>query len=392
MKIGIVAGEASGDILGADLIRSLKQRCFETGCFDIKCVDAEFSGIGGQLMIAEGFQSLYPQDRLAVMGLIEPLKLLPELIRIRQHLYDYFVSNGFDIVIGIDSPDFNLALEKKLRKVGVKTVHYVSPSVWAWRQGRIKVIKKAVDLMLTLFPFEADFYHQHNVPVAFVGHPLGDQLSLEPKIDQARNIISGLVPQMQWLDDVKTIACLPGSRHGEVELIGPTIWETINLLKEQYPEIQVIVPALNEMRRQQIEQQLTPWSDLNIHVVDGHSQAVMAAADCIVMASGTTTLEAVMLKKPMVVVYKKAALSYAIISRMLKVPYVSLPNLLSNRLLVPELLQDKATPQAIASELKRWFDHPELVTELQGQFMQLHTQLRRGASDRAADAILQLLP
>jgi lipid-A-disaccharide synthase len=333
MKIGIVSGEASGDILGAGLIKALKR--YYPSC--------QFSGIGGERMIAEGFDSLYPQDRLAVMGLVEPLKRLPELLRIRKHLYQYFIQHRFDVVIGIDSPDFNLTLEKKLRRHGVKTVHYVSPSVWAWRQGRIKLIKKAVDLMLTLLPFEADFYHQHDVPVTFVGHPLADKFPLEPKVDEAKLKLSKLLP------------------------------------------------AQNDLRRKQIEEQLANIHNLPIHLVDGNSQAVMAAADCIVMASGTTTLEAMLLKKPMVVVYKKSPLSYAILSRLVKVSYISLPNLLANKEVVPELLQDKATPEAIMAAVKYWLDNPLAVDELKQTFADVHPQLKMGASEKSAESIKRLI-
>ncbi|MGH1486278.1 MAG: lipid-A-disaccharide synthase [Cellvibrionaceae bacterium] len=386
MKIGIVSGEASGDILGAGLIKALKKRY----------PSCHFSGIGGERMIAEGFDTLYPQDRLAVMGLIEPLKRLPELLRIRKHLYQYFTQDHFDVVIGIDSPDFNLTLEKKLRQKGIKTVHYVSPSVWAWRQGRIKTIKKAVDLMLTLLPFEADFYHQHKVPVTFVGHPLADRFPLEPNVEEAREKLYTLLPEVNLKETgKKIIAVLPGSRHGEVEFIGPTLWQFVQLLANEVAEIEIVVPALNNLRYQQIIEQLSiqlkNQQSLPIHVIKGHSQTVMAASDCVVMASGTTTLEAMLLKKPMVVVYKKSALSYAIISRLIKVAYVALPNLLANKELVPELLQDKATPESIMQATKYWLENPDAVTALKKQFADIHPQLQMGASQRGADAIAELI-
>lgn len=381
MKIGIVVGEASGDILGAGLMAALK----------LRYPHSHFSGIGGERMLAEGFDSLFPQDRLAVMGLIEPLKRLPELLRIRKKLFQYFSEGGFDVVIGIDSPDFNLTLEKKLRQRGIKTVHYVSPSVWAWRQGRIKLIKQAVDLMLTLLPFEADFYRQHQVPVEFIGHPLADHFPLEVDAPQAKRELAAQLNLVLAPSDTRLLAVLPGSRHGEVALIGPALWQSVEQLYAAYPDIQVLVPALNSARRQQIEAQLQDHRHLPIHVVDGHSQQVMAAADCVVMASGTTTLEAMLLKKPMVVVYKKAALSYAIISRLLKVPYISLPNLLANQLLVPELLQNQANPDGIRCAVQAWLDNPSRVEKLQEQFSAIHPQLRQGGSQKAAAAIAQLL-
>jgi lipid-A-disaccharide synthase len=380
MHIGIVAGEASGDILGADLIRALKQR-YPT---------CHFSGIGGTRMLAEGFDSLYPQDRLAVMGFIEPLKRLPELLRIRKHLYLHFTQQHVDIVIGIDSPDFNLTLEKNLRSSQIKTIHYVSPSVWAWRQGRIKLIKQSVDWMLTLLPFEAEFYQQHNVPVTFVGHPLADQFPIENDTAKARETLSSFLPHA-IKNKSTVIACLPGSRQGEVEKIGEGIWAAMQTLSKSIADLEIIIPALNNERRQQIEAQLIDYPNLPISIVDGNSQAVMAAADCVVMASGTTTLEAMLLKKPMVVVYKKDAFSFWLISRMLTVNHISLPNLLAGKTLVPELLQSEASPNAIANAVKHWLNHPEEVTQLKIAFTEIHQQLRLNASEVASDVIASLL-
>ena len=385
MHIGIVVGEASGDILGADLIRALKQ--LYPAC--------QFSGIGGDRMIAQGFQSLYPQDRLAVMGFVEPLKRLPELLRIRTHLFNYFREEKMDAVIGIDSPDFNLALEKKLRLQGIKTIHYVSPSVWAWRQGRVKLIKQAVDLMLTLLPFETQFYKNHQIPVEFVGHPLANQFDLKLDSQQAKQTLAlhcpELSPCFQGSGSTTVIACLPGSRQGEVEHIGPTLWQAMNTICQQYPSAHIVVPALNQQRYQQIQQQLKDYPNLSVTLIQGNSQQVMAAADAVVMASGTTTLEAMLLKKPMVVVYKKDTLSYAIISRLLKVDYISLPNLLANERLVPELIQQDMTVDNIVTELSYWLDNPEAVLHLQQQFTRLHHSIRLNASEKAAKAIEQLI-
>lgn len=380
MHIGIVAGEASGDILGADLIQALKKRF----------PSCRFSGLGGKRMLAQGFETLYPQDRLAVMGFIEPLKRLPELLRIRKHLYRYFVEEEVDLFIGIDSPDFNLNLEKKVRLSGIKTIHYVSPSVWAWRQGRIKLIKESVDWMLTLLPFEAAFYEKHQVPVTFVGHPLADQFPLKNHTSQARHHLlqKGLVKP---LDEQRVIACLPGSRQGEVEKIGPAIWEAMSLLMIDFPDTVILVPALNEPRRLQIEEQLIQHPQLPVTIIDGHSQEVMSAADCVLMASGTTTLEAMLLKKPMVVVYKKDAFSFWLISKLLKVDHISLPNLLAGKALVPELLQKDANPMAIAQALKSWLQDPKKVNDVQQEFALLHEQLRINASEIACDVIVDLL-
>ncbi len=379
MHIGIVAGEASGDILGAGLIQAIKARYPE----------CRFSGIGGKLMLQHDFKSLYPQDRLAVMGFIEPLKRLPELLAIRKSLYHYFLNQKVDVVVGIDSPDFNLTLEKNCRKDGMQTVHYVSPSVWAWRQGRIKLIKQAVDHMLTLLPFEAGFYEQHQVPVTFVGHPLADQFPEHNDPAAARQQLQQSIASLPNLDNKKMIACLPGSRSGEVKHIGNVLWRALQLLT-QTQHVEVLVPAANAQRKQQIEQQLLDYPELPITVVDGESQTVMAAADVVVMASGTTTLEAMLLKKPMVVVYKKDALSYALISRMLRVKHISLPNLLAGESLVPELLQDKATPEAISQAVSAWLDNPDKVTSVVDRFKILHQQLQGNASETAANLIVKL--
>ncbi|MFT6101624.1 MAG: lipid-A-disaccharide synthase [Granulosicoccus sp.] len=384
MHIGIVVGEVSGDILGASLLEVLKQRF----------PSCRFSGIGGNKMLAEGFDSLYPQDRLAVMGLIEPLKRLPELLRIRKRLFQYFVDEKIDLFIGIDSPDFTLALEKKLKQSGIKTIHYVSPSVWAWRQGRIKGIKKSVDWMLTLLPFEAAFYQQHNVPVTFVGHPLADQFPVVNDTLSAREQLLTLLPKDSALQNANTkiIACLPGSRRVEVEHIGGVLWQALSQLSDANPaHLHFVVPAVNAERRAQICLQLEVYPQLSVSVIEGHSQTVMAAADCVVMASGTTTLEAMLLKKPMVVVYKKDAFSYWLISRMLTVKHISLPNLLAGEVLVPELIQDAATPEAIAQATQYWLDNPQKVSDLQQRFVSLHKQLSVNASETAANVVEHLL-
>jgi lipid-A-disaccharide synthase len=385
MHIGIVVGEASGDILGASLLAVLKQRF----------PSCHFSGIGGERMLDQGFESLFAQDRLAVMGFIEPLKRLPELLHIRKNLYHHFVNAGIDLFVGIDSPDFTIPLEKKLRQKNIKTVHYVSPSVWAWRQGRIKGIKSSVDWMLTLLPFEAAFYEKNNIPVTFVGHPLADQFPLVNDTQKARKELSVLLSKerQEYLQqrDVTIIACLPGSRRVEVEHIGPTLWQAMSDLSVNSSSLHCLVPALNTERREQIEEQLSHFPQLSVSVVDGYSQTVMAAADCVVMASGTTTLEAMLLKKPMVVVYKKDALSYWLISRMLTVDHVSLPNLLAGEEVVPELIQDAATPEAISKAVQRWLENPSLVVQLQQRFTTLHQQLTVNASETAADVIEHLL-
>ena len=371
MKIAIVAGEASGDILGAGLVRALRQQSAEP---------IEFEGIGGPLMQAEGVNSLYPLDRLAVMGLVEVLGRLRELLGIRKGLQQRWLDNPPDLFIGIDAPDFNLGLERKLRDAGIATSHYVSPSVWAWRQGRVKKIAKSTDLMLCLLPFEAAFYQDTSVDARFVGHTLADELPLEPQSLSAR--------QRLGLDsDGCYVALLPGSRAGEVERLAPLFLDAARLCQAQQPELKFILPAVNEARYQQLRV-LVDQSELNITLVQGQSRDVMSAADAVLLASGTAALECMLLKTPMVVSYRVAPLSYALLKRMIKVPYVSLPNLLAQRMLVPELLQDAATPQALSEALLQQLQQPTAQVEA---FTELHRQLKRNASVESAKAVLQLV-
>ncbi|NIB39841.1 lipid-A-disaccharide synthase [Pseudomaricurvus alkylphenolicus] len=374
MRIGIVVGEASGDILGAGLMAAILR----------KYPDATFEGIGGERMLARGFNSFFPQERLAVMGLVEPLKRLPELLRMRRTLIEHFSDNPPDVFVGIDSPDFNLTIEERLKARGIPTVHYVSPSVWAWRQKRIIKIARSVDLMLTLLPFEASFYEQHQVPVCFVGHPLADDIPLQPDRAAARQAL-GLEENTTY------IALMPGSRGGEVKLMGPEFWATAHWCLQQRPDWQFLVPAANAQRRAQIESQLSEVGSLPLTIFDGQSHEVMAASDAVLMASGTTTLEAMLLKRPMVVAYKLAWLSFFIISRLVKSRFFSLPNLLADRELVPEVLQKQVTPERLGGELMRYFDDRTHAAQLQQTFLDLHGQLRCDASEKAAAAVLQLI-
>lgn len=384
MRIGIVAGEASGDILGADLMKSILQYV----------PDCQFEGVGGDRMRALGFNSLYPMERLAVMGLVEPLKRLPELLGIRHELREHFISNPPDLFLGIDSPDFNLNLEGKLHGAGIVTAHYVSPSVWAWRQKRVFKIKKAVDLMLTLFPFEESFYRQHQVPVKYVGHPLADRFSIR-KDQQADRRMLGLS------NDTPVVALLPGSRGGEVKLMAKPFLETALWCLEKQPDLQFAIPAANAARRVQIERQLEQVIDRvsqlghygndTIKIYNGQSHEVMSAADVVLMASGTTTLEAMLLKKPMVVAYRMAPLSFAIISRMVKSKYISLPNLLADKLLVPEILQNEVTAETLGKLVMERLHNPSLIQYLNDEFEVLHRQLQCNASEQAAVALLSLM-
>lgn len=374
IRIGMVVGEASGDILGAGLMASLRE----------KYPDAIFEGIGGDRMVAAGFHSHFAQERLAVMGLVEPLKRLPELLRMRKAVVQHFLENPPDVFVGIDSPDFNLTIEERLKQKGIKTVHYVSPSVWAWRQKRIVQIARSVDLMLTLLPFEARFYQQHKVPVCFVGHPLADDIAMEPDQATARKLLG-------FDEEGTLIALMPGSRGGEVKLLGPIFWQTAKWCLEQRPDLRFVVPAANHERRTQIDAQLAELEPLPIAVVDGRSHEVMEASDAVLMASGTTTLEAMLLKRPMVVAYKLAWLSFAIISRLVKSAYFSLPNLLANKALVPEILQKQVIPENLGAALMSYFDNPEKTERLKQEYVDLHSSIRRDASAKAASAIVDLI-
>lgn len=379
LRIGIVAGEASGDILGAGLIRALRD----------SYGDIQVEGVGGPLMIAEGCISLFPQDRLAVMGLIEPMRRLPELLGIRRSLREHFIANPPDVFIGIDSPDFNLSLELALRRKGIKTVHYVSPSVWAWRQGRLKKIARATDMVLTLFPFEEKFYREHaaeypDLHVVCVGHPLADSIPMETDVAVARAALLLTVSS-------QAVALLPGSRAGEVARMGQLFLDVARWCTHKRNGLCFVMPAANPAREKQLRDLLADYPDVPVTLISGKSQLCMAASDAVLMASGTTTLEAMLLKKPMVVAYRMAKFSYAIISRLLKVPYIALPNLLANEKLVPELLQDAATVENLGNALLAILDNPAQTKILQTRFAELHSDIRRNASDSAAKAIFHLL-
>jgi len=373
MRIALVAGEASGDILGAGLMRAIKAQ--HPGIV--------FEGIGGPLMEAEGLRSRVPMERLSVMGLVEVLGRLRELLKIRRDLADSWLANPPDAFIGIDAPDFNLGLEARLRAATIPCVHYVSPSVWAWREGRVKKIAKAVDLMLCLLPFEVPFYAKHRVDARFVGHTLADELPLTPDVAGARQALN-LDPDATYL------ALLPGSRGGEVERLGPLFLDTAERCLAARPGLQFLLPAANAARRAQIEQQLAGRS-LPITVTDGRSREVMLASDAVLLASGTAALEGMLLKKPMVVAYRFAALSWAIISRLVKVKYVALPNLLADEALVPELLQSAATPERLAATLLAQLADDGRNEALVNRFTDLHRRLKQDASAQSATAILALI-
>ncbi|MBN6511987.1 lipid-A-disaccharide synthase [Acinetobacter pittii] len=384
LKIGIVVGEVSGDTLGVKLMRSFREQG----------IDAEFEGIGGPQMIAEGFNSYYPMETLSVMGIIEVLKDLKKLFAVRDGLINQWTQHPVDIFIGIDAPDFNLRLSKSIKEknLPIKTVQYVSPSVWAWRQGRVHGIKKSIDLVLCLFPFEKVFYEQYEVPAAFVGHPLAKQLPLENPIQIAKQ-------QLGLNENQKHIALLPGSRKGEVERLLPMLLGAANILHTKHPDIQFLIPAINDARKQQIEQgveQLAPQLKAKIHILentDSESKVgrmVMNASDVIALASGTATLEAMLMHRPMVTFYKLHWLTYLIAKFLVKIPYYSLPNIIAGKKVIEELIQADATPENLAAEIEKLMN----VETAQIQVMQhltMHKQLISGNTEDPVQVILNVL-
>lgn len=384
LKIGIVVGEVSGDTLGVKLMRSFREQG----------IDAEFEGIGGPQMIAEGFNSYYPMETLSVMGIVEVLKDLKKLFAVRDGLINQWTQHPVDIFIGIDAPDFNLRLSKSIKEknLPIKTVQYVSPSVWAWRQGRVHGIKQSIDLVLCLFPFEKVFYEQYEVPAAFVGHPLAKQLPLENPIQIAKQ-------QLGIDENQKHIALLPGSRKGEVERLLPMLLGAANILHTKHPDIQFLIPAINDARKQQIEQgveQLAPQLKAKIHILENTDseskigRMVMNASDVIALASGTATLEAMLMHRPMVTFYKLHWLTYLIAKFLVKIPYYSLPNIIAGKKVIEELIQADATPENLAAEIEKLMN----VETAQIQVMQhltMHKQLISGNTEDPVQAILKVL-
>ena len=371
MKLGLLAGEASGDILGASLVSELHQRH----------PDLSLSGIGGPLLIEQGLASLYPMDRLAVMGLVEPLKRLPELLRIRADVFQQQSEWRPDCFIGIDSPDFNLTLERRLRQQGQTCAHLVSPSVWAWRPNRIKAIAQSVDLMLCLLPFELDIYKRAGIPAVCVGHPLLEELANLPDKNAAR-------AQLGLPSTTPVLAVLPGSRAGEVATLMDVFVPTLERLTAEQPELTFVIPAANGDRRSQIEKALENRR-LQVTIVDGQGRLAMQAADAVLLASGTATLEAMLLRRPMVIAYRMAWLSWQILSRMATTRFVGLPNILAGREVVPELLQDAATPEALADALIEAMTRGEDIQV--PAFDSIAASIGSGFAGRCADALEHLI-
>jgi len=376
MRIGIVAGESSGDILGAALIRAIRKRR----------PDAVFEGVAGPLMQAAGCKPLYPAETLAVMGLVEVLQHLPRLLKVRADLRRHFSAAPPDVFIGIDSPDFNLGLEEALRGQGIPTVHYVSPSIWAWRPKRVFKVGRAADLTLALLPFEPPLYERHGFKATFVGHPLADSVPVQP---DRRALREGLhLPQ-----DKQVLAILPGSRGSEVQRLGPLFLQTAAWLSQRLPGLHFAIPAATHAMSQLIEQQIRMLQpELPVTLVDGHSHEVLGAADAALLASGTAALEAMLFKCPMVVAYRISNISHAIIMGlgMLKIRQVSLPNLLAGHALVPEYMQYDATVEKLGpAVLTLLTDRAARDAQVQG-LQTLTGVLRVGADERAAEAVLAL--
>ncbi|TYL44234.1 lipid-A-disaccharide synthase [Dickeya sp. ws52] len=374
LTIGLVAGETSGDILGAGLIRALKAHV----------PDARFVGVAGPLMQAEGCEAWYEMEELAVMGVVEVLERLPRLLKIRRDLTQRFSALQPDVFVGIDAPDFNITLEGRLKRNGIKTIHYVSPSVWAWRQKRVFKIGKSTHLVLAFLPFEKAFYDRFNVPCHFIGHTMADAMPLHPDKAAARRTLG--LPE-----DARCLAMLPGSRGAEVEMLSADFLKTAQLLRQTYPELEVIVPLVNQRRREQFEKikaEVAP--DMTVRLLDGQARDAMIASDAALLASGTAALECMLAKCPMVVGYRMRPFTYWLAKRLVKTPWVSLPNLLAGRELVSELLQDDCTPDKLSTALLPWLAGGDAAQQLQQTFLHLHEQIRCDADEQAAQAVLEL--
>jgi len=375
-KIAIVAGEASGDLLGAHLISALKK---QRG-------DLEFFGIAGPKMMREGASSLFPIEKLSVRGYVEVLKHLYGLFKLRRSLLKQILKENPAVFVGIDAPDFNFWLERKLKKAGIPTIHYVSPSIWAWRRGRISKIKRAVTHMLALFPFEPALYEAAHIPVTFVGHPLADEIPLKPNKKAARETLK--LKQSDFI-----VAMLPGSRQSEVAQHSALFVKTARLIGEEHANAIFLVPLITRNTRNIFETAL--YKDLNnvpnVQILFGHAHDAMEAADMVIVASGTATLEAALLKRPMIITYRMPTISWQILKRMNYLPYVGLPNVLAGKFLVPELLQKDATPEKIADTVTKLVNDQDNLKTLKQEFSDIHTSLKQNAAKKAAEVVLSYL-
>jgi len=376
MRIAMVAGEASGDLLGAGLVSELKKLH----------PDAEFAGIGGPRMRAQGLQAWHDSGELSVMGLAEVVRHLPRLLSLRSKLRKRLLEWRPDVFIGIDAPDFNLGLERKLKDAGIRTVHYVSPSVWAWREDRAAKIGRSADRVLCLFPMEPPIYERHGVDARFVGHPLADSFALHPDAAAARATLG-------VGEGGPVLALLPGSRASEIERLLPTFLDAAELLRAKLPQLQVLVPAADARCRSQIEAQLGAHPQLQLRVLDGQAHEAMIASDLVLLASGTAALEAMLAKRPMVVAYRISALTYRLVMGlgMMHSNHYSLPNVLANEPVVPELMQGECTAPNLAAALERWLSDAPACETLERRFLRIHERLRGGGSAAAARAVSELL-
>ena len=376
LRIAMVAGEPSGDVLAAGMVGELK-RLYP---------DAIIEGIGGPNMQAQGFHSLFDMETLSVMGLVEVLSHLPAILKVKKALLAHFSDNPPDIFVGIDAPDFNLRVEKELKSKGIKTIHYVSPTIWAWREKRVHKIAKAAGRVLGLFPFEQQVYDKYDVPYTFVGHTMADSVALMPDQQASRKTLN--LPEGK-----SVLAVLPGSRRGEVDTLFPIFIDTMEKIAAQRPDIEFVIPAANAHRLEQINSMLNEANNatqrLPIHVTEGTSRDAMIASDVILLASGTATLEAMLCKRPMVVAYKLSPITYKIMQRLYKAPFFALPNLLANEALVPELLQEDVNPDTLSQHALSYFDSDN--TDLISRFTDLHHTLKCNADKTAAQAVVEEL-
>ncbi|MEE3660757.1 lipid-A-disaccharide synthase [Brenneria sp. g21c3] len=375
LVIGLVAGETSGDILGAGLIRALKE----------KVPDARFVGVAGPRMQAEGCEAWYEMEELAVMGIVEVLERLPRLLNIRRDLTRRFSELKPDVFVGIDAPDFNITLEGNLKRRGISTIHYVSPSVWAWRQKRVFKIGKSTNLVLAFLPFEKAFYDRFHVPCRFIGHTMADAMPLHPDKQAARATLGIRA-------DARCLALLPGSRGAEVDMLSDVFLRTATLLRQRFPDLEIVAPLVNGKRREQFERikdSVAP--DLPVRILDGQAREAMVASDATLLASGTAALECMLAKCPMVVGYRMKPFTFWLAQKLVKTPWVSLPNLLAGRELVTELLQTDCTPDKLAAALTPWLADEHKIAELRATFLDLHRQIRCNADEQAAQAVLELI-
>lgn len=377
--IALVAGEVSGDILGAGLINALK----------LHYPNARFIGVAGEQMKKAGCETLFEMEELSVMGLAEVLKHLPRLLKHRKQVIETMLEMKPDVFIGIDAPDFNLTVEEKLKSNGIKTIHYVSPSVWAWRQNRVYKIKRATDLVLAFLPFEKAFYDKFDTPCRFIGHTMADAIALKPNRTEACEKLG--------LDESKRyVAILIGSRGSEIQFLAEPFLKTAQLLKEKHPDLEFLVPMVNEKRQAQLEEikaNIAP--ELELHILQGQARQAMIAAECTLLASGTAALEAMLCKSPMVVGYKMKPLTYWLAKKLVKTEYISLPNLLANAPLVPEMIQEECNPDNLAWSLNHYLSNDveslKQKNELKHRFTDLHKLIQCDADAQAAQAVVDVL-